>query len=193
MRDYENPEIYSAQPLSTEEHREGAMSLQQLATTGKLVLRGNPGDISFTSATSKLLGSSLPTAANTAVAAEYCSVMWRGPDEWLVVLPLERLRSLAANLEVALEGQLVSVVDVTDAYSVIRLSGRNARDVISSGCSLNMNKAEFGAGHCAQSHFYKAGIILRFVDETPTFDVFVRRSETEYLWKLLKLACQSNA
>jgi sarcosine oxidase subunit gamma len=119
--------------------------------------------------------------------------MWRGPDEWLIELPVDQIGTLSAKLEAAFYGRHISVVDITDAFSVIRLSGRGARNVLSSGCSLNLNESEFGVGQCAHSHYCKAAIILNFVDVEPTFDVFVRRSESEYLWQLLQLACQSNA
>ncbi len=193
MLDSRNPETFSAQPLSTDAYSVGELSLQMLPTTGKLALRGNPIDSSFTKPVIKLLGVELPIIANTVVTSKIGTVIWRGPNEWMIELPLGQIEALAAKLETGLEGQHISIVDITDAYSVLRLSGKGARHVLSSGCPLNLNESEFGADQCAQSHYHKAGIILRFVDEAPTFDVFVRRSETEYLWQLLQLACRTNA
>ncbi len=193
MLDLQNPERICAQPLSTDVYSVGELSLQMLPTTGKLVLRGNPLSNSFVKPVKKLLGVELPTIANTVATSMIGSVIWRGPDEWLIELPLGQIEALELKLETGLEGQHISVVEITDAYSVLRLSGKNARQVLSSGCPINLNESEFGADQCAQSHYHKAGIILRFVDETPTFDVFVRRSETEYLWQLLQLACRTNA
>ncbi|MCP4979161.1 MAG: sarcosine oxidase subunit gamma [Gammaproteobacteria bacterium] len=192
MLDARNPETYSAQPLSTETFCVGALSLQLLPTTGKLVLRGNPVDSSFTRPVVSLLGVELPIIANTVVISRIGAVLWRGPNEWMIELPLDQVEAVTAKLEKALQGQHISIVDITDAYSVLRLSGRGVRQVLSSGCPINLNENDFGADQCAQSHYHKAGIILRFVDKTPAFDVFVRRSETEYLWQLLQLSCQTN-
>ncbi len=193
MPDPQNAETFSALPLSTDAYSLGALSLQLLPITGKLILRGNANDNSFTRPAIKVLGNGLPINANTFVTSRTGTVIWRGPDEWMIELPLDQVDALAAKLETGLEGQHISIVDISDAYSVLRLSGKGARHVLSSGCPLNLNESEFGADQCAQSHYHKAGIILRFIDETPTFDVFVRRSETEYLWQLLQLACQTNA
>ncbi len=192
MPDSQNLETFSAQPLSTEVYNLGELSLHLLPTTGKLVLRGNPFDNSFAKPVAKLLGVELPKTANTVVISRIGTVIWRGPNEWMIELPLDQVEIIAANFEMALKGQHISIVDVTDAYSVLSLSGRGARQVLSSGCPINLNENDFTAGQCAQSHYHKAGIMLRFVDETPAFDVFVRRSETEYLWRLLQLSCQTN-
>ncbi|MCP4935722.1 MAG: hypothetical protein GY927_16320 [bacterium] len=192
MLDPQNQETFSAQPLSTDTYSVGDLSLQMLPTTGKLALRGNPIDSSFTRPVTKLLGVELPIIANTVVTSRIGTVIWRGPDEWMIELPLGQVETFAAELEMALEGQHISIVDLTDAYSVLRLSGQGARHVLSSGCPINLNENDFGADQCAQSHYLKAGIMLRFVDETPAFDVFVRRSETEYLWQLLQLSCQTD-
>ncbi len=191
MLDSQNQETFCTQPLSADAYKVGPLSLQLLPTTGKFVLRGNPNDSSFTKPVIGLLGCGLPINANTTVTSNVGTVLWRGPDEWMIELPLDQGEALVAKLEVALEGQHISIVDISDAYSVLQVSGQGARDVLSSGCPLNLNESEFCAHQCAQSHYHKAGIILRFVDETPTFDVFVRRSETEYLWQLLQLACQT--
>ncbi len=48
----------------------------------------------------------------------------------------------------------------------------------------------FAPGHCAQSGLAKARILLRQIDATPRFEVFVERSHAEYLWLWLKDAAQ---
>ncbi|MEE9336283.1 MAG: sarcosine oxidase subunit gamma family protein [Granulosicoccaceae bacterium] len=188
-----NQDSYSTQPLSIDTISVGALSLQQLPTSGKLILRGKPNDNAFTNRVSQLLECELPIKVNTVVTSKIGTVMWRGPDEWMIELSLDQVDSLQTDLIAILENQHINIVVVTDAYSVLRLSGQGAPDVLSSGCSLNLNKSEFGTDQCAQTHYHKIGIALRFVDETPTFDIFVRRSETEYLWRHLELACQTNA
>ncbi len=191
MHDSQRVDKFSAQPLSTDACSIGELSLRMLPTTGKLVLRGNPVDSTFTKPVKELLGVELPIIANSVEISKIGTVIWRGPNEWMIEIPLNQVEILATQLETALRGQHISIVDITDAYSVLRLSGQGARDVLASGCPINLNENDFSAYQCAQSHYHKAGIILRFIDETPAFDVFVRRSETTYLWQLLYLSCQT--
>jgi sarcosine oxidase subunit gamma len=44
----------------------------------------------------------------------------------------------------------------------------------------------FGVDRCAQSHLAKAPILIRQVDESPSFEIVVRRSFADYLWVWLE-------
>ena len=40
---------------------------------------------------------------------------------------------------------------------VLHLSGAPVREVLAQGCPLDLHPSVFGAGQCAQSHFFKLG------------------------------------
>ena len=151
---------------------------------GHLNLRGDPADAGFTSAAQTVLGLALPTEPNTTAEAGGLLALWLGPDEWLVVTPPDAQTSLAASLEAALDGRHVSVTDVTGGQTVIALSGPSARDVLAKGCPLDLHPLVFQPGDCAQTLLGKANVTLRCVDDTPAYELIVRRSFADYaaLW-----------
>ena len=106
------------------------------------------------------------------------------PDEWLVVTPPDAQTSLAQSLESALDGVHSSVTDVTGGQTVITLSGPRARDVLAKGCPLDLHPSVLRPGDCAQTLLAKANIIIRCVDDSPSFELIVRRSFADYaaLW-----------
>ena len=78
----------------------------------------------------------------------------------------------------------VSVNDVTGGQTVITLSGPNAREVLSKGCPLDLHPLVFRPGDCAQTLLAKANVTLRCIDDTPSYELIVRRSFADYtaLW-----------
>ena len=78
-----------------------------------------------------------------------------------------------------------SVVDLSDNFTTLRLSGAKARWVLSKGWPVDLHPRAFGPGRCAQSHLAHANIILWQSDDTPSYQIFVRRSFARYLWDWL--------
>ena len=151
---------------------------------GHLNLRGDPAAAAFTSAAGAVLGLALPTEPNTTAEAGGLLALWLGPDEWLVVTPPDAQAALRQSLEAALDGMHVSITDGTGGQTVITLGGPNARDVLAKGCPLDLHPAVFRPGDCAQTLLAKANVTLRCVDDTPSYELIVRRSFTDYaaLW-----------
>lgn len=159
--------------------------LAEQALCGKLNLRGNPGDSAFTDAIEKTLGLALPLSPNTVSSAAKKTVFWLGPDEWLLHLPLEETTGTHAALHAALENQHHAVTEVSDYYTVLYLSGAQAREVIASGSPLDTRLDRFGVGDCAQTRFGHASILLWPMDDTPSYGLQVRWSYAQYLFDYL--------
>ena len=151
---------------------------------GHLNLRGDPADAGFMSAAEAVLGLALPAEPNTTAEAGGLLALWLGPDEWLIVTPPDAQTSLAADLEAALDGMHVSVTDVTGGQTAITLIGPSARDVLAKGCPLDLHLLVFQPGDCAQTLLGKANVIIRCVDDSPSYELIVRRSFADYaaLW-----------
>ena len=151
---------------------------------GHVSLRGDPGDGGFTSAAEAVLGFRLPTEPNTTAGKGGLLALWLGPDEWLVVTPPDAQTPLAQSLEAALEGMHAAVTDVTGGQTVITLSGPRARDVLAKGCPLDLHPSVLRPGDCAQTLLAKANVIIRCVDDSPSYELTVRRSFADYaaLW-----------
>jgi len=76
-------------------------------------------------------------------------------------------------------------VEVSDYYTVIRLSGEKVRPVLASGTPLDLHRSVFSKGRCAQTRFGTASVLLSVHDDIPLIDLQVRWSFAEYVWKYL--------
>ena len=146
-----------------------------------LNLRGNPEDAGFTKAAADVLGLHLPTEPNTVADEGETLALWLGPDEWLVLTPPGAQTRMSDSLEAALQGVHAAVTDVTGGQTVITLSGPRTRDVLAKGCPLDLHPSVFKTGQCAQTIVGKANVTLRCVDDSPSFDLIIRRSFAEYM------------
>ena len=161
------------------------MRLEVRSHYSYLNLRGDPGDERFLQAVQQTLGHSLPGVPNTFTVGDHTS-FWLGPDEWLLSIALGREKEIAGQLEKNLAGQCYSLVDVTGGQLLIRLSGNHGREVLAKGCTLDLHPRIFKAGQCAQTTLAKTSMLIALIDNTPTFDIIVRRSFAEYAARWLR-------
>jgi sarcosine oxidase subunit gamma len=153
---------------------------------GHLNMRGDPAASGFSAAVRRVLGFDLPLDVNTVTAGRTLAVFWLGPDEWLILTPGGRESGVMHDLRAALHEQFAAVTDVSGGQTVIMLGGECARDVLAKGCSLDLHPRVFGPGQCAQTHLARTGVLIRQVGDAPTFELIVRRSFADYLWRWLQ-------
>jgi sarcosine oxidase subunit gamma len=179
--EFVNPQVTS--PLAQILQLQGPISLRERSGLGKINLRG--AGAAFFKSVEEVLQQPLPTEPNTTTQSGDRLAFWLGPDEWLVHLPIARVEPHTAALRTALAGQHTAIVDVSDQSSVLRLAGKHSQTVLAKGCPLDLHPRAFQPGSCAQSFHLKAAILIFQVDETPTYDIQVRRSFVEYLSQAL--------
>jgi len=156
----------------------------------QIVLRGDAGDPAFTAALHGATGLVLPAAANSFVTEGDLSCLWLGPDEWLIVGPGGGEGEVTARLRAALAGLHAAVTDISEARTTIAISGAHARDLMAKAVSLDLHPRVFGPGHCAQTGFAGANIILRQLDDVPSFEIFVLNSFAEHVWRWIEGGCR---
>ncbi|WP_179953873.1 sarcosine oxidase subunit gamma [Denitrobaculum tricleocarpae] len=76
------------------------------------------------------------------------------------------------------------LTDLSHARAGIRISGRNAADVLLKGVVIDLDIRAFTVGSVAQSSFHHVGLTLHRKDET-TFDLFVFRGFAVSFWEAL--------
>lgn len=179
---------------------ECGVAMEVLPYRGYLNLRGDLNDSGFTEAVREVLGRSLPGAANTFTEGGY-RAFWLGPDEWLVMTDPGLEVALAQRLENALAGRTCALTDLTGGQICIRLRGRDARNALAKGCTLDLDPRVFAPGQCAQTVLGKASILIALsvagpglavtgdtregkdaglADGAAVFDIIVRRPFAEY-------------
>ncbi len=173
-------------PLDGLKGPQGAnVSLSEVRFSGKIQLRGNPADKKFLKAVEDVIGVGLPTAACTFNVGKSYTACWMGPDEWIIFTSEDGQMALLIGLNKALEKFHSSVVDVTDYYATIRLSGECARDVLMKGTPLDVHPSQFSKGKCTNTLYAKATVFLMQMDDAPVYDIVVRWSMADYLWDYL--------
>jgi sarcosine oxidase subunit gamma len=143
-------------------------------------LRAEPGGPAAARAAAVLGIAALPGPSSWTAGAG-AAVIWLGPDEWLVTAPSRVPAELESQLraEVGADG---AVVDVSAYRTALRLCGRHARDLLETGCSVDLHPRAFPAGSAAATTLGLAGVILLALDHTATdYRIFVRASFAGYL------------
>jgi sarcosine oxidase, subunit gamma len=163
--------------------------LGEIALLDMLTLRGDASDAGFAAAVLSATGLALPVLANTASVGSGLAagrqLFWLGPDEWLLKLPGGTGEALELDLRAALAGRHFSVVAMGAGSTTLSLQGPAAADVLSRGCPLDLHARSFPDGSLAQSHISKANVVLYCLQAEQSYEITVRRSFAEYLFKWL--------
>jgi sarcosine oxidase, subunit gamma len=175
-----------------------SVTLGELAFTDMLNIRGNAADAGFVSAVQNATGLPLPLIANTASLGATGQLLWLGPDEWVLKLPPSGphyqhpspAEAMETTLRSALVGQHVSLVPVGHGFTTLTVQGAAAADLLSRGCPLDFHPRAFAAGAVAQSHVAKAGATIVCLAVGTHFELTVRRSFADYLFRWL---CEAGA
>jgi len=157
------------------------LMIKEHAFLGYINIRGSSDNIKFTRAIKQVLGLDLPINANTYAEKNGDTLMWLGPNEWLLLTSEDRVQILIEELEAALSGIFAAVNDISGGNTVIELSGKNAQALLLKGCPLDLHESVFTVGQCAQTVIAKTSMILWQVDQAPVYKLIVRRSFADYL------------
>ena len=172
----------------------GGVELVELPFLSMVGLRVDPSSV-VAARVERALGVSLPAAGQVAsvmigeidgvVAGHARSVLWLGPDEWLVIGPDGDSPDLVTRLDEAVGDGPGSVVDVSANRDTLVLSGPNARDLLEKGCTLDLHPRSFRAGQCAQTTFARGQVLIwQTADEDrpggPVYRLLFRGSFANY-------------
>ncbi|WP_431824346.1 sarcosine oxidase subunit gamma [Burkholderia sp. F1] len=182
----ESPFIGAADLLKTEQARASKkFTLRERPFLDLVNVRGELSDPAFVAAFERVVGCRPPAAPNTVARAAEYDVLWLGPDEWLARSngPVQA-GVLEAALAEAVQGSYAAAVDVGSGYTVVEVSGERVREVLARGCPLDLHPRQLKAGQCAQSHYFKAGVVLVPTGDD-TFEIVVRRSFADYFIRIM--------
>ncbi|WP_149823695.1 sarcosine oxidase subunit gamma [Streptomyces tailanensis] len=132
----------------------------------------------------KALGAPLPRQCGDTSTSGPHTVLWLGPDEWLVLSQAE-VTAVTSELREALGGDPGSVVDVSANRTTLELSGPAARQVLEKGCPLDLHPRSFAPGRAVSTTVGPIAVLLWQVDDGPTYRLFPRSSFADYLARWL--------
>jgi len=130
----------------------------------------------------------LPAACGNVTASGDTSVLWLGPEEFLVVAPMEAHESLGGDLIQALREALADgegqVVDLSANRTTFELTGRRARAVLEKGCALDLHPRVLKAGTALSTEIGNIPVVLWKTGEE-SYRIFPRASFAEFLGRWL--------
>ena len=102
------------------------------------------------------------------------SFLGTGKGRWLAVQEPPSA-NFVEELTRELDG-LASVIDQSDAFGVLRLSGPKLLSTLEMGVQIDLAPDVFEVGYVAVTNIAHIGVILWKVDDIPTIDIAVARS-----------------
>ena len=166
------------------------VTMSEVAHRTIVNIRGTASDPAFSSAVEAATGVALPSAANTVSTGGSRQILWLGPNEWWVTGQNGEADALVETLREKFVGRHAAACDVSESRAIIRLKGPKARDVLMRGVSLDLHPRAFIVGQCAQTGVSRANALIHLIDDAPTFEVYVLKSFSDYLWRWVEKVAQ---
>jgi sarcosine oxidase subunit gamma len=119
------------------------VSVTELAPAARFSLRGGP---EAQAAMAEALGVALPDKVGARSAANGHAVLCLGPDEWLLSADEAEAAALGAALAEVGARVPLSAVEVSDRELTVALEGPAVRDLLATGCPLDLARMPVGGG-----------------------------------------------
>lgn len=127
-----------------------------------------------------IAGLELPAKVGTTVPGELC-VLCTGPSDWLLVARQALSWPARGLIEADCARQSLAVVDLSSGLSVIEIEGDRARDLLSKGCGLDLDRSAFVYPRCARTRFAQVAVLIDALEDPDSFDLYVAASHTHHL------------
>lgn len=115
-------------------------------------------------------------------------VVGEAPDEWLVLGPSGRERAILAALDGVGAGAFTTVIDLTHAYVLVRLTGDEASAVLSKLCPVDLSARTTPDGTAFRTAL--AGLVVTLVRDDvaghASYLCYCERSSGQYLFDTLR-------
>ena len=130
----------------------------------------------------------LPAVCGAVSGTGETTVLWLGPEEFLVVAPQEAHESLGGDLIQALREALADgegqMVDLSANRTTFDLTGPRARAVLEKGCALDLHPRSFAPGTAVSTEVGNIPVILWKTGEE-SYRLFPRASFADFLGRWL--------
>ena len=175
----------------TESQSYNNFSMKEKTPIPKINLRGNLENKEFVTKVEKILGMILPNEPCSTSNKEKITLLWLGPNEWLLVSNNEIPKETNTyELEQVMfdnisKTSLGAITNVTDHFTIFKLSGSNIFEVLSKGCPFDFSSDDFGDNKVVQTILNHIDVTIHRRTENDV-DLYVRRSFAGYLWNWIK-------
>lgn len=162
-----------------------AAEVIRLPASGLIDLRA---DATARAVLSEALTIALPTTPNTVTDGDSLSILWLGPEQWLLKTTTSEEERFETLLREVTRGMHSAATIVSDHYSVFAIKGREAGDVLVQGCGIDLHPDYFAAGQCVRCKFARTQGILVALNRVAlnesdalSYELYVESSYSNYL------------
>jgi len=181
----------------TESYSFDNFSMKEKTPIAKINLRGNLNNIEFVTNAEKILEMPLPKRAGDTSAKEKITLLWLGPNEWILVSNFEIAKetNIYELEQVLFDGiskpNLGAVTNVTDHFTIFTLSGTNIFKILCKGCPYDFESKNFSDNKAVRTIINHIDVTIHRKNKN-NIDLYVRRSFANYLWNWLKDSADLN-
>ena len=181
----------------TESYSFDNFSMKEKTPIAKINLRGNLNNIEFVTNAEKILEMPLPKGVGDTSAKEKITLLWLGPNEWLLVSNFEIAKetNIYELEQVLFDGiskpNLGAVTNVTDHFTIFSLSGTNIFKILCKGCPYDFESKNFSDNKAVRTIINHIDVTIHRKNKN-NIDLYVRRSFANYLWNWLKDSADLN-
>jgi len=131
----------------------------------------------------------LPAEVNQSLGMDP-SALCLAPGDWLLFSEYLGYQRLSSQVRASIEPHHTVALDLSDGYTVFRLSGTGAPWLLNKLSGLDFQKCIAGAPWCARTRMQQVAVTLHYhrpggLANAPVFDLILDRSMARYLWQLL--------
>lgn len=168
------------------------LAIHRLGERGIVNLRIIP-DAASRAAVTCALQMDLPLTANTYREGGGLQLGWFGPDEWALLGPPQCVKDAQVRLAEELGGIHHALVDVSGNRVCFSVRGPRAADLLSVGCSLDMQSWNAADRICVQTILGRAPVMIVWSGTERGYEVYPRRSFADYLVDWFRAAAREFA
>lgn len=161
-----------------------AAQVERMPAQGMVTVRGQPAEVA--GAIRVATGCGLPEQRGIVFDGD-CAVAWMSPDEWLLLMPLEKVSECLATLAGELSGSHHLAVEVSDARAMFRISGTGAREALARVCPVDLSPSAFAAGEIRRTRLAQVPAAF-WIDDEGAFRLVCFRSVARYAQDVLENA-----
>ena len=126
----------------------------------------------------RLDGHEFPSAVGT-TSSGGVRILCVGPEEWLALGRGDH--SLPERLEPYRSSHGLVVIDLSDAFIGVRVEGKEAPELLGSGCGLDLDPMSFPEGACARTRFAQIPAVIACLSRAVQYELLVSRSYGPWL------------
>ena len=139
-------------------------------------------------AVERALAFSLPDDSRIQVPAADEFVYRVGPAQWLWRVPLAIEVERQRQLERVTQGRHAMATLMSDAFSVFRVTGRDAVSVLCQGIAIDLDAEAFGAGRATRCGLAKTSALVHCIEPGRRYELLIDRALERYAGRWFRAA-----